>query len=68
MKTHLVQQTKHQLRHDVSKYVNFWNTKTSTEPLYYTKSTIQRMLLNDEKKLQDDEKQQTEKLKNPEKT
>ena len=43
MKTQIVQKTKYQLGHDISKHVNFKSTRNCTGPL------------NDENKLQNDE-------------
>ena len=43
METHIVPQTKHQLRHNINKHVNFENTRNCMGPL------------NDENKLQVDE-------------
>ena len=34
MKTHIVKQTKHELRHDISKHVNFRKIKNCTGPLH----------------------------------
>ena len=34
MKTHIVKQTKHELRHDISKHVNFRKTRNCSGPLH----------------------------------